>query len=125
MHGCIEVVSKNLVRRYYLSVLSLAVVVLALASVSIAISGHLHHLWDLVLGTGIFLVALNLIGARMLFAPIARYLDGRVEIDVARPRIHKLPIVSAGWAILVVVIHMSGTYAMRPTCLSCSSTRSF
>jgi class 3 adenylate cyclase/HAMP domain-containing protein len=87
--------------------LSLAVVVLVLAAVSISLSGHLHHLWDLVLGTGIVLVALNLIGARIVFAPIARYLDGQVDIDIAGPRIRKLPIASAGWAFLLVVVHMS------------------
>ncbi len=97
---------KTLVRRYYLSMLSLAVVVLALATVSISIPGHLHHLRDLILGTGIVLVVLNLIGARILFSPIARYLDGRVNFEIARPRIRKLPIVSAGWAFLVVFVHM-------------------
>jgi HAMP domain-containing protein len=97
----------TLALRYYLAMLSLALVVLALAAVSISVSGHLHHLWDLVLGTGVVLVALNVIGARILFAPILRYLDGQVDIDIVRPRIRKLPIASAGWACLLVVVHMS------------------
>ncbi|MCZ6773305.1 MAG: hypothetical protein O7G83_15195 [Proteobacteria bacterium] len=58
-----------MVRQYYLSMLSLAVVVLVLAAVSMAIPGHLDHLLDRVLGTGLVLVALNLIGARILFCP--------------------------------------------------------
>ena len=93
--------------RYYLAMLSLALVVLALAAISLSVSGHLHHLWDLVLGTGLVLVALNVIGARILFIPIVRYLDGQADIDIARPRIRKLPIASAGWACLLVVVHMS------------------
>jgi class 3 adenylate cyclase/HAMP domain-containing protein len=59
-----------------------------------------------VLGTGFFLVILNLIGARMFFAPIAQYLAGRVEIEVARPRLLKLPIISAVWAVTLVLVHM-------------------
>lgn len=86
--------------------LSLAVVVLALATVSMSISGRLDHMPDVVLGTGLVLVALNLIGARIIFAPIARYLDGRGNFEIAQRRIHKLPMVSAGWAFLVVFVHM-------------------
>ena len=95
-----------MVRQYYLSMLSLAVVVLALAGVSMSISGHLEHLLDLVLGTGLVLVVLNLIGSRIFFAPIARYLDDRVNFEIARRRIRQLPVISAGWAFLVVFVHM-------------------
>jgi len=86
--------------------LSLAVVVLALATVSISISGQLYQLRDLVLGTGLVLVVLNFIGARILFAPIAGYLDGRIGFEIAQRRIRKLPILSAGWAFLLVFVHM-------------------
>lgn len=96
----------NLGRRYYLSMLSLAVVVLTIATISTSVSGHIHHLGDLVLGAGFFLVILNLIGARIFFAPIAQFLAGRVEIEVARPRLLKLPIISAAWAVTLVWVHM-------------------
>ena len=96
----------NLGRRYYFSMLSLAVVVLTISTISTSTFGHIHHLRDHVLGTGFFLVILNLIGARLLFAPIAQYLAGRVEIEVARPRLLKLPIISAAWAFALVLVHM-------------------
>lgn len=97
----------NPARRYYLSMLSLAVVVLLLTAASALISGHSHHVRDLVLGTALILVVLNLIGARMLFGPVARYLDGRVELQVARPRLLKLAFLSAVWAAILVFIFMS------------------
>jgi len=42
----------------------------------------------------------------MFFAPIARYLGGRVDIKVARSRLLKLPIVSAVWAVILVFTYM-------------------
>jgi len=96
----------KLARRYYLSMLSVPVVVLPLTTTSAMVSGHSHHLRDLVLGTAVILVVLNLIGAWMLFAPIARYLDGRVDIQAARPRLLGLTLSSAVWAAMLVVVFM-------------------
>ncbi|MGD2172389.1 MAG: adenylate/guanylate cyclase domain-containing protein [Gammaproteobacteria bacterium] len=87
--------------------LTVAVVVLLLTTVSAMISGHSNHVRDLVLGTAAILVAVNLIGARMLFTPVARYLAGRVDIRVARPRLLKLAFLSALWAALLVFVFMS------------------
>jgi class 3 adenylate cyclase len=96
-----------MIRQYYLSMLSLAVVVLVLAGVSVSVTGHLFHLRDLALGVLLVLVALNLLGAWIIFAPVARYFDGRAALlDVARQRIRRLPLISAGWAFFIVSIHM-------------------
>lgn len=97
----------NLGQLYYLNMLSLALVVLLLTTLSTLISGHSHHLGDLVLGTVFILVLLNMIGARMLFSPIARYLNGRVDIETARPRLLRLSIYSAVWAAILVIVFMS------------------
>ena len=96
----------NLTRRYYLSMLSLPVVVLPLTATSAMVSGHSHHLGDLVLGTAVILVLLNSIGAWMLFAPVARYLDGRVGIQAARHRLLRLAFLSAVWAAILVFVFM-------------------
>ena len=101
---------KALIRRYYLSMLSLAGVVVVLAGVSVSITGHLYHLSDLVLSAVMVLVLLNLLGARIIFSPIARYLNGDVDLEIARRRIRKLPAISAGWAFLVVLVHMYGQF---------------
>lgn len=93
-------------RRYYLTMLSVAGIVLVLATVSMSFAGYLHHLLDLLLGAGLMLVLLNLVGARIIFNPIARYLDTRTGFESARDRIPRLAGISAGWAFLVVSIHM-------------------
>lgn len=93
-------------RRYYLSMLSLAVIVLSLTAASATISGHTHHFGDLVLGTAVILVLLNAIGAWMLFAPIGRFLAGRSDIQAARPRLLRLAFLSAVWAAMLVVVFM-------------------
>ena len=99
--------------RYYFSMLSLAAVVLPLTTFSAMISGHSHHVGDLVLGTAVILVLSNLIGAWVLFAPVARYLDGRVDIRVARPRLLRLAFFSAVWAALLVVVFMGQQFFLH------------
>lgn len=97
-------------RGYYLSMLSLAVVVLILSTVSMSIAGHLVHFPDMALGIALVLVVVNLIGARFLFVPVARYLNGGTDFELARDRIRRLPILSAGWAFLLMLIHMYSQY---------------
>jgi len=53
-------------RQYYLSMLSLAAVVLVISTVSITITGHLDHFADMALGVALVLIVLNLAGARFL-----------------------------------------------------------
>ena len=97
----------NRAGRYYLSMLSLAVVVLSMTTTSAMLSGHSHHLRDIVLGVVVILLLLNFIGAHVLFSPIARYLEGRAEIQDARPRLLRLPALSAAWATFLVIVFMS------------------
>jgi class 3 adenylate cyclase len=90
--------------------LSLAVVVLILSTVSMSIAGHLEHFPGMVLGVALVLVVLNLIGARFLFAPITRYLSGEADFEPAQYRLRRLPILSAGWGFLLMLLHMYPQY---------------
>jgi class 3 adenylate cyclase len=91
--------------------LSLAVVVLIISTASISITGHLDHFADMALGVALVLVVLNLIGARILFTPVARYLNGRgADFEPVQRRIRRLPILSAGWTFLLMLILMYPQY---------------
>ena len=94
-------------RRYYLSMLTLAVLVMVMTTASVTFSGHSHHLGDLALGVIVILVVLNMIGARILFSPIARYLNGQADVREARSRLLMLSTLSAVWAAVLVIIFMS------------------
>ncbi len=93
--------------------LSLAVVVLVIATASMSIAGHLEHFLDMALGVALVLVVLNLIGARLLFAPIARYLGSQGDFEAARSRIRRLPILSAGWAFILILLYMYPQYVFH------------
>ncbi|MEE9598469.1 MAG: adenylate/guanylate cyclase domain-containing protein [Acidiferrobacterales bacterium] len=101
---------RTVARQYYLSMLSLAAVVLIISTASISIAGHPDHLPDMALGVALVLVVLNLIGARFIFAPIARYLSGRADFEPTRCRLRRLPILSAGWTFLLMSVHMYPQY---------------
>jgi len=98
-------------RQYYLSMLSLAAVVLVISTVSITITGHLDHLADMAISVALVLIVLNLAGAGFLFAPVGRYLNGRgPDFDLVQCRIRRLPILSAGWSLLLMLILMYPQY---------------
>ncbi len=90
-------------RRYYLSMLSLALVVLALGIVSMWLAGHLERFTGMLLGVGLVLVVMNLIGAHVLFAPVGRYLAGQTDLHKAQRRLRRLPQLSAAWAFILMM----------------------
>ncbi len=100
-------------RQYYLSMMSLAAVVLVLATTSMSIAGHLEHFLDMALGVALVLVVLNLLGARLLFAPIARYLGSQGDFEVPRRRIHRLSFLSAGWTFILILLYMYPQYVFH------------
>jgi class 3 adenylate cyclase len=93
--------------------LSLAVVVLVIATASMSIAGHLEHFLDMALGVALVLVVLNLIGARLLFAPIARYLGSQGDFEAARSRIYSLSFLSAGWTFILILLYMYPQYVFH------------
>lgn len=78
--------------------LSLAGVVLVLAAVSMSIAGRLREFPGFALGAVLVLGVFNLVGARILIAPVARYLERQGDLEAARRRIVRLPILSADLA---------------------------
>ena len=92
---------------------SLAVVILLLVVFSSTVAGHLHHLRDLLISAGVILVLINLAGSRVLFKPIAQYIDTGTGFEDARDRIRVLPAASAIWAALLVSIHMFALFYLH------------
>lgn len=97
-------------RRYYLSMLSLALVVLFLGLASMWFAGRLEHLPAMALNVAVVLVGVNLIGARVLLGPIPRYLKLGGNAQQAGARIRRLPLLSAGWALVLIMVLMYSQY---------------
>ncbi len=62
----------------------------------------------------IFLVALNLLGARLLFAPVARHLQGAGSAEAARERLGRLARLSGLWALLVAALFSASSFLVTP-----------
>jgi class 3 adenylate cyclase len=90
--------------------LSLAGVVLVLAAVSMSIAGRLREFPGFALGAILVLAVFNLVGARILIAPVARYLERQGDLEAARRRIVRLPILSAGLTFVLLVVHFYPRY---------------
>ncbi len=95
-----------MVRRYYLSMLSLALVVLCLGFVSMWLAGRLGHLSSMAINAAVVLVGVNLIGARVLLGPVCVFLDVGGSARHASARIRMLPFLSAGWALVLIMAFM-------------------
>ncbi len=106
--------------RYVLYMLSIAVLHAVAFSSFMAITAQFDRTWIAVPINLVFLIAVNGIGAVILFAPIQRYLKGEQDLKQALPRIHRLPVDSALWGASLVICIMSfaffGTDAVCPGC---------
>ncbi|MFQ6023830.1 MAG: adenylate/guanylate cyclase domain-containing protein [Acidiferrobacterales bacterium] len=93
-------------RRYYLSMLSPAVLglVVVLLAAAVAPDLRLQHVPYAVLSLALIMVPLILLGAHFIFSPIARYLNGREDFGQAQRRIRRLALLSAVWTFILSLV---------------------
>lgn len=97
---------KSMARRYYLFMLSPALLMLLVVLLSVAASPYvrLPHLPSGILSLALIMVPLILIGSYFIFSPVARYLDGRQDPAQAERRLRQLAPLSAFWIFIVGMI---------------------
>ena len=106
--------------RYYRNMLSLSPIHLVLVTLFLTIVGELRELpYALGLNIGL-LIVLNYLGARVLFAPVDRYLCCGGSASEAARRIRHLPALSAAWiAVIVLILTTTGLLGFNVLCPSC------
>jgi class 3 adenylate cyclase len=90
--------------RYYLSILTLPLVIFAIATLTAFSSGPMLHFPDAILSSILVLVLLNLVGAWLIFRPVARFLRHGIEFRKASERIRELPLFCATWAFFLTLL---------------------
>jgi class 3 adenylate cyclase len=90
--------------RYYLSILTLPLVIFAIAALTTFSSGPSLHLPDAILSSVAVLVLLNLVGGLFIFRPVARFLEDGSELEKAKERIRELPLFCATWSFFLSLL---------------------
>jgi len=93
----------SLKRRYYLLMLSVFLVDMALTAIFMTIADAWYLFWRTAASSALMLLVANFLLARWQFAPIARFLEGKSEfVDIER-RMTQLPLQSARNVIIVTL----------------------
>ncbi|MDH3280781.1 MAG: hypothetical protein OEQ18_06605, partial [Gammaproteobacteria bacterium] len=117
----VRAANQGIVRRYYLSMLSLAVIVLVVGILSAMLTeAMMWHLRDAIVNLVLVFVVVNLIGVYMMFGPIRRFMTDQEGFGHAERRIGKLPLMSAVWAFgLTLAGMLPHHYATHVLCSDC------
>ncbi len=106
--------------RYYLSMLSLAVLVLFIGVLSAVLTEGMLHFRDALLSLVLVLVVINLIGSYFLISPIASFFRDGKKFELAQRRIQRLPRYCAAWALVLTLVallpHHFSTHVLCADC---------
>lgn len=91
--GCDTVGS--LKRRYYLLILSVFLVDMVISSIFMTLTESWHLVPRIIISSALILLGVNFLLAQWQFAPIARFLDGKVEFAAIERRMTQLQLQSA------------------------------
>jgi class 3 adenylate cyclase len=115
-----SVTNYRLILRYYLSMLSLAVLVLSIGVLSAVLTEGMLHFRDALLSLILVLVVINLIGSYCIISPIVSFFRGRNNFELAQRRIQRLPLYCAVWAItLTLVALLPHHFSTHVLCADC------
>jgi len=104
----------RLEQKYYLTLLSMALVDLCLSGVFLMLSGKPSVIFLRLPEGLVFLVALNLAGGYWLFAPIRQFLASGEGRDEAIKRASKLGPLTLRWAVIVSILFTLSSFFVTP-----------
>ena len=82
-------------RRYYLLMLSVFLVDMVVSGIFMTLTGSWHLASRIIVSSALVLLVVNFLLAQWQFAPIARFLDGKIEFAAIERRMTQLQIQSA------------------------------